>query len=114
MPRGDRTGPQGLGPMTGRGMGFCAGYPTPGYMTPGPGYGQGMGYGRGRGLGRGMGWRRWAVPNAPQPVYPANPQPSAPTDEKKMLQEETELLQEELKLLQDRIKELEKGQQDQK
>ena len=101
MPRGDQRGPQGLGPMTGRGMGFCAGYPTPGYMNPGPGYGQSMAYGRGRGLGRGMGWRRWAVPNAP-------------ADEKKMLQEETGLLQEELKLLQDRIKELEKGRQDQK
>ena len=23
MPYGDRTGPMGLGPMTGRGMGFC-------------------------------------------------------------------------------------------
>jgi len=26
MPRRDGTGPQGLGPMTGRGMGFCAAY----------------------------------------------------------------------------------------
>jgi hypothetical protein len=25
MPRGDRTGPTGSGPMTGRGMGSCAG-----------------------------------------------------------------------------------------
>jgi hypothetical protein len=25
MPFGDRTGPSGLGPMTGRGAGFCAG-----------------------------------------------------------------------------------------
>ena len=34
MPRGDRTGPAGLGPMTGRAAGFCAGYPVPGYMNP--------------------------------------------------------------------------------
>ena len=34
MPFGDRTGPAGLGPMTGRAAGFCAGYPVPGYMNP--------------------------------------------------------------------------------
>jgi len=28
MPRGDRTGPDGRGPMTGRGMGYCVSYPT--------------------------------------------------------------------------------------
>ncbi len=30
MPAGDGTGPQGRGPMTGRGMGYCAGLPFPG------------------------------------------------------------------------------------
>jgi len=34
MPRGDRTGPTGMGPMTGRAAGFCAGYPAPGFMNP--------------------------------------------------------------------------------
>jgi hypothetical protein len=34
MPFGDGTGPAGLGPMTGRAAGFCAGYPIPGYMNP--------------------------------------------------------------------------------
>jgi hypothetical protein len=34
MPRGDGTGPAGLGPMTGRVAGFCAGYSVPGYMNP--------------------------------------------------------------------------------
>ena len=34
MPAGDGTGPAGLGPMTGRAAGFCAGYPVPGYMNP--------------------------------------------------------------------------------
>jgi len=34
MPFGDGTGPAGLGPMTGRAAGFCAGYPMPGYMNP--------------------------------------------------------------------------------
>jgi len=34
MPFGDGTGPAGLGPMTGRAAGFCAGYPVPGYVNP--------------------------------------------------------------------------------
>jgi len=56
MPGGDGTGPLGLGPMTGRAAGFCAGYPVPGYMNPIPGRG---GFGRGFGFGRGRGWRHW-------------------------------------------------------
>jgi hypothetical protein len=58
MPRGDGTGPMGWGPMTGRGMGYCAGFNAPGYMIPGPGMGYGRGRGRGRGFGRGMGYGR--------------------------------------------------------
>jgi len=34
MPRGDGTGPLGLGPMTGRAAGYCAGYPVPGFANP--------------------------------------------------------------------------------
>ena len=34
MPFGDGTGPAGMGPMTGRAAGFCAGFPVPGYMNP--------------------------------------------------------------------------------
>lgn len=41
MPRLDQTGPQGQGPMTGRGMGACRG-----------GAGLNRGYYRGRGYGR--------------------------------------------------------------
>ena len=63
MPRGDRTGPEGRGPRTGRAMGHCAGYDSPGYMNDGGGrgmgrgggFGRGMGRGGGRGMGRGMG-----------------------------------------------------------
>ena len=64
MPRGDRTGPQGMGPMTGRGAGFCTGNNAPGYMNPGPGMGMRRGGGRGMGMGGGGargGWgnRNW-------------------------------------------------------
>ena len=80
MPFGNGTGPAGLGPMTGRAAGFCAGFPVPGYMNPVMGragfYGSGLpavrpygtglysaGYGgrvtpwfrRGFGFGRGFG-----------------------------------------------------------
>ena len=69
MPFGDGTGPMGLGPMTGRGAGLCAGYGRPGFASPRPGYPRPYGYGHltpvwprwghsfGRGFGRG--WRRW-------------------------------------------------------
>lgn len=60
MPGGDRTGPMGLGPMTGRAAGYCAGFGVPGTanQVPGRGYGRGYGgWGRGRGGGRGgRGW----------------------------------------------------------
>ena len=56
MPRGDGTGPFGMGARTGRAAGFCAGYGTPGYMSPVPGRGLGRGLGRGRGFwNRGFG-----------------------------------------------------------
>ena len=63
MPGGDGTGPGGMGPMTGRAAGFCAGYPVPGYANPVGGRGMGMGWGRGFrgggfGRGRGFGWGR--------------------------------------------------------
>lgn len=53
MPRGNRTGPDGMGPRTGRGMGFCNGYDRPGFADSGRGFGSGGG--RGMGFGRGFG-----------------------------------------------------------
>jgi hypothetical protein len=46
MPFGDNTGPLGLGPMTGRGRGFCAGNAAPGRFNSASGFGMGRG-GRG-------------------------------------------------------------------
>ena len=71
MPRGDRTGPMGSGPMTGRGAGYCGGVGEPGFMNP-----AGRGGGRGRrhwfyatglpGWARaGMGLPAWGAPLAP-------------------------------------------------
>lgn len=46
MPRGDGTGPMGMGRMTGRGMGYCTGAATPGYANS-VGFGGSFGCGRG-------------------------------------------------------------------
>lgn len=52
MPGGDGTGPMGIGPMTGRGAGYCAGFAVPGVVNRM--FGGGF-FGRGRGGRRG--WR---------------------------------------------------------
>lgn len=57
MPGGDGTGPGGMGSMTGRAAGYCAGFSVPGYMNPVGGRGY-WGWGRGRG-GGGRGRRNW-------------------------------------------------------
>lgn len=54
MPRRDGTGPRGMGPMTGRGMGCCAEFVASAAIAPGTGYGLGAGRG-----GGGRGWRNW-------------------------------------------------------
>ena len=58
MPRGDGTGPLGLGAITGRGLGLCRGA-----QGGGLGWGRGLGlalcaYGVGKRLGRGHGCQR--------------------------------------------------------
>lgn len=84
MPNLNGTGPQGVGPKTGRGMGNCA-----------PGAAQRPGLGRG--LGRGFGWRRFPGRNYAQP----NQQP-----EKEMLEDELKALRQEKKEIESRLKEL--------
>ena len=117
MPRGDRTGPWGLGPMTGRAAGYCADYPVPGYLNPIPRYGRGRGRGFGRGRGRGFA-RGWcAYPpyyqyTYPQPTYPsALPTPSAEQEigslenYKKELEAERADLEQEMNEIETKIKE---------
>jgi len=79
MPRFDGTGPMGLGPMTGRGLGPC-----------GLGLGWRRRFGMGRGLGRYFGW-----------VWPRTEkdQLKALAEYKKALEEELEDIREEEKKL---------------
>jgi len=105
MPLGDRTGPLGLGPKTGRGQGYCSGFPYPGYMNPGypglglgRGFGFGRGYGRGMGFGRGRGWRRAGFfPN----IYSGE-------QEIDLLQTESDILKKQLEEINKRLDELKK------
>ncbi len=53
MPSGDRTGPRGLGSMTGRSAVFCTGNAQPGFTSPKNRQWYGVGMNRGRGGCRG-------------------------------------------------------------
>ena len=112
MPQGDQTGPEGRGPRTGRGLGFCNGYPVPGFMNPSFGRGFGRGIRRDfywiyrRGMGRGFGWRRRAF--APiTPVEQVIPIQQEPTKE-----QEKQLLQQELKEIEAETKDIETEKQE--
>ena len=97
MPRGDRTGPTGAGPMTGRAAGYCKGFVAPGSASFGGGRGRGMGGGRGFGRGYGRG--------GIAPVAPA----VAPTGDQELagLKQQAQQLQADMELIQSRIRELE-------
>jgi hypothetical protein len=124
MPGGDRTGPGGMGPMTGRGAGYCAGYDVPGYANPIPGGGRGGGaYGsRWWARGGGRGRRNWyyatglpgyvrasrGMPAWGGVPYGAGYAPAMPKEtELEMLKADAEGLTETLNNIKKRIEELE-------
>lgn len=110
MPGGDRTGPRGQGPMTGKGMGFCRGAWGGG---PDAGY---YGAPRGFGGGRSRGWRHcfyatglpgWA--RAGRGGFGAlGYSVWAPGEEAAFLRDYTRRLEEELNATKARMTELEK------
>lgn len=123
MPGGDRTGSMGMGAMTGRGAGYCAGNRMPGYANPIPARGLGMGFGRGRGGGRGFGgggrgrrnmfyatglpgWMRFGGYAAPY-GYPMLNQKPDPNMEKQALKQQAEALQSELDFIKKRLNDIE-------
>ena len=121
MPRGNRTGPRGLGARTGRGLGYCSGFSTPRY-TKGPG--MGMGWGHGWRGGRGTGWGRGgrfasspypyypseAVP--PYPIVPERPAVLDPKEESKFLEQTLAGLRKEIDFIEKRLEELASENQD--
>ncbi len=111
MPFGDGTGSIGMGPMTGRAAGYCAGFGVPGYMNPVPGRGWGRGF-WGRGPGRGWrhwfratglpGWLRWGWW-----CTPPSAQAVPPETEKQWLKNQAEFPQARLDAIRKRLSELE-------
>lgn len=91
MPGGDRTGPLGLGPMSGRGMGYCTGFAA--------GRGAGL-YGRGAGFyGSGRNWRGAGF---------YRPVPTK-AQEAEALRQEAAFLQSQLDEIKGYLRELDKG-----
>jgi hypothetical protein len=118
MPGGNRTGPMGMGAMTGRAAGYCVGAGQPGYANPFPGRGFGMGFGRGaRGGGFGSGGRGWRnmFHAVGRPgwmgfgAYAASYRTPDPDMEKQALKDQAEALRSELDFVQKRLNELEIG-----
>ncbi len=129
MPGGDRTGPGGYGPMSGRGAGLCAGSPVPGFMNPGWGRGGGRGFRGGRGGGGWRhrygydatalpGWRRGSMA-APPSAAPSAP-PFVPLSGEGLMQGLEQLksrakyVAQELEDLRSRIREVESSMEDSK
>jgi hypothetical protein len=112
MPRGDRTGPEGMGPMTGRAAGHCAGTDRPGFTNwwgPGRGFRRGFGRGFGRGggrFGRRNRARNRAYADPAWDVPPAAPQPSR-EQETSWLKARAADLQEALNQINERLNDLE-------
>ena len=86
MPRFDGTGPAGMGPMTGRGLGPC-------------GAGMKRGFGRGRGFGYGMmmGTYPWYGPMAKPTTQ----------EEKEILKDQVEIMKDNLQAAEKRLSEIE-------
>jgi ribosomal protein L15 len=105
----------GMGPMTGRAAGFCAGYNMPGYANPalGRGYGMGRGCDWGRGVGGGgRGWRNqffatglpfWARFGG----YPVYAPQITPEQERMALQAQADAMQAEMEAIRKRLAEIE-------
>ncbi|MGI9862458.1 DUF5320 domain-containing protein [Moorella naiadis] len=123
MPRGDRTGPWGLGPRSGRGAGYCNGFPVPGFLNPAVGFGLGRGLGLGRGRGWGIGrmvgygafppaagygplppagW--WGAPYAGAAPFPGAVPPQAGAPDVEALKQQAAILENQLKAIKEQLK----------
>ena len=112
MPGRNQTGPMGMGPMTGRRAGICAGDTGQEFTNAPAGWGFGMGFGGGRGLGGGRGWSRRCFGRAGWTRFGGNETPYAvpgpyrqtdPDVEKQALANQARSLQAELEVIQKRL-----------
>jgi hypothetical protein len=118
-----------MGPMTGRGAGYCSDYPAPGYA--GFAFGRGFGLGRGGGRGRRNGFYATGLPGWQRAAYgypaygggmpynmPYSPTPNTPyaagfskEEEINALKSQAEYLEDSLEGIKKRMAELEKETQ---
>jgi hypothetical protein len=103
MPGRDKTGPEGMGPLTGRQMGLCVGDDRLASSNLGRGYGRGYGrgfgrgFGYGRGLGRGFGYGRGYYFDETAPNV----------KEKTVIENEIRLLKDQVSSLEEQLKKVE-------
>ena len=102
MPRGDGSGPMGLGPMTGRRAGYCADYDAPGYANPAPRLGRARGF-----RGGGRGWRHWFYATGLPRWARAGFASPTPQQEAEALKEQAGWLKDQLDAINKRIEEIE-------
>jgi len=104
MPRGDGTGPMGMGPMTGRGAGICASYAVPGYANS---------VDRSAGYGCGRGFRRTfcaaGMPGINRFCGSANEMYAPAVDEKELISRQIKLLENQLAQVNKRLSNIDKS-----
>jgi hypothetical protein len=114
MPRGDQTGPMGMGRMTGRGAGYCAAFGQRGYSEPSPWqdfkntFRSRLAWGGGFGGGQ-----RWRVHSSAASLpwwmhfsgcaLPRRYQKPDPETERQMLEHQARILKEELESIEKRL-----------
>ncbi len=111
MPRGDGTGPMGLGPMSGRGAGYCNGYSVSGFANPALGFGFGRGMRR-RFWATGIpGWAYFSGSPTAAPFMPINQDAGIdPAAEVRMLKSQIEMMEQSLTNAKERLNELQKNE----
>jgi hypothetical protein len=104
MPRGDGTGPMGMGPMSGRGAGYCASFTAPGWANSALGgcCGRGRGLRRIRPAAGRAGWESYmdcyGYPGANAPVS------DDPETKRLAAQQETNWLQRRIEVMEQALK----------
>jgi hypothetical protein len=110
MPRGDKTGPNGDGPKTGRALGYCVGNNQAGFEANeatygrgnGNGFGRRNGNGNGNGFGRGNGYGfRNSANNFTQETI-------LDVKEETLIQNQINILKDQLESLEEKLKTLKK------
>ena len=103
MPRGDRTGPLGTGPMSGRRAGYCAGYNVPGSANSAvPRLGLRRGF-----AGGGRGWRHMFYATGLPGWQRFGYTPPTPQQETDTLKAQADWLKQQLDAINKRIADLE-------